>query len=135
MMDADTRLRIMRSIKSKNTRPELAVRSMLHREGFRFRLHAEDLPGSPDIVFRSRKKVVFVHGCLWHGHDCALGRRRPTSKGEYWLQKIKRNQARDVTNMEALYALGWSAQVVWECELKDTAKLLNRLKVFLGEGR
>lgn len=122
----------MRSIKKRDTKPELAVRSLLHKHGFRYRLHRKDLPGTPDIVFPSRKKVIFVHGCFWHGHDCSLGRRQPKRNKGYWMPKIARNQARDLEVRESLEELGWSTCVVWECETRETLQLLERLEAILG---
>ena len=94
-IDADTRSRIMASVRSKNTKPEIIVRSAAHKLGFRFRIHRKDLPGNPDIVFPSRRVVIFVHGCFWHGHDCQHGKRLPITNAEYWHDKIKRNIERD----------------------------------------
>jgi len=120
----------MRRIRRQNTAPELAVRRMLHRMGYRFRLHAKELPGSPDVVFRPRKAVIFVHGCFWHGHHCRWG--RPVrANAEYWAAKIDRNQRRDADSMAALYAKGWQALIVWECELKNADTLSCKLQNFL----
>ncbi len=124
------RSRIMRAVKSRDTSPELAVRSLLHRKGYRFRLHRKDLPGCPDLVFVSLHKVVFVHGCFWHGHECKRGARAPKSNAEDWRQKIEKNRRRDTRNREALQASGWRVQTVWECELQNQ-NLLRRLKRFL----
>ncbi len=107
----------MRSVKSKNTGPEMFVRRTLHGLGFRFRIHRKDLPGNPDIVFPGRRKVVLVHGCFWHGHTCARGARVPKSNRDYWTGKVRRNMDRDAANRESLEALGWSAFVVWECQI------------------
>ena len=122
----------MRAVKSSDTAPELAVRSMIHRLGFRFRLHRKDLPGKPDLVFPGPRKVIFVHGCFWHGHDCARGARMPKANAEYWRGKIGRNVARDAKHLAALKDAGWRTAVVWECELKDQGKLQKRLETFLG---
>ena len=121
----------MRAVKGTDTAPEMAVRRMLHAMGFRFRLHRKDLPGKPDLVFPRRRKVVFVHGCFWHGHGCARGARAPKANAEYWRNKIGRNAARDVTNIAALKAKGWRAAVVWECELKQSTRVAKRLATFL----
>jgi DNA mismatch endonuclease (patch repair protein) len=123
---------IMRAVKSADTEPELKVRRLLWRAGYRYRLNARDLPGAPDIVFRQRKKAIFVHGCFWHGHDCARGARVPKANRAYWRDKIARNRVRDRKTAAALTALGWRALVVWECEMKDEAALKARLRAFLA---
>lgn len=122
---------IMSRVREKNTSPELKVRSLVHRLGFRFRLHRKDLPGKPDLVFSSRKKIIFVHGCFWHGHDCSRGEREPKSNTKYWVEKIQRNADRDARHQSELKALGWNVLVIWECELKDAETLSERLKSFL----
>lgn len=114
-------------IRSTDTRAELAVRSMLHREGFRFRLHSKSLPGKPDIVMPGRKTVILIHGCLWHGHENCRRGRRPKSNTEYWNRKIDRNLRRDAANAEFLKEMGWKRIVVWECELKNIDALRERL--------
>ncbi len=108
----------MRAVKGKNTTPELTVRRTLHALGYRYRLHAVDLPGKPDLVFPARKTAVFVHGCFWHGHDCPRGARLPKTNVDYWFAKIARNRERDVQNQHALAHAGWTALVIWECALK-----------------
>lgn len=122
----------MSRVHSKNTKPELFVRSLAHRLGYRHRLHRADLPGKPDLVFPSRKAVVFVHGCFWHGHDCKRGARKPKTNAEYWRAKIGRNVERDDATLTALEAMGWRALVIWECETKDAAAVARRLRDFLG---
>lgn len=122
---------IMRRVRAKDTTPEMTVRSLLHRLGYRFRLHRADLPGKPDIVFPSRRSAIFVHGCFWHGHDCARGARMPKTNADYWLNKIARNKARDAKHQAALNLLGWKSRIVWECELKDAAKVEEILTRFL----
>lgn len=124
------RSRTMRAVKSKDTKPEWLVRRLLHAAGYRYRLHAKALPGKPDLVFAGRRKVIFVHGCFWHGHDCARGARQPVANAEYWRAKIHRNRERDVGHLAALRADGWKAHVVWECEIKKPG-LLTRLRRFL----
>lgn len=121
----------MSRVRSKDTGPELAVRSVLHRLDYRFRLHARGLPGTPDLVFPSRRKVVFVHGCYWHGHDCRQGRAQSKSNLAFWTMKLKGNRARDRLNIAALRKLGWQAEVVWQCELKE-GTWLERITRFLG---
>jgi DNA mismatch endonuclease, patch repair protein len=115
----------MRAVKSANTRPELQLRSLLHRAGLRFRLHRKDLPGCPDIVLPSRRAVIFVHGCFWHGHNCKRGSRVPKSNQEYWLAKIRRNRERDQRARKQLRSLGWIVLVVWECALNRPEKALS----------
>ena len=117
-----TRSRMMAGIKGKNTRPELAIRSALHRRGFRFRLHRKDLPGKPDLVFAGRGAVIFVHGCFWHGHDCHLFR-WPKSREEFWRDKIGRNIERDRRQYQALTEAGWRIGTVRECALKGKTRL------------
>lgn len=128
---SELRSRTMRAVRSKDTTPELKLRRLLHRAGYRFRLHRKDLAGSPDLAFPGRKAVIFVHGCFWHGHDCRRGARVPKSNADYWRVKIARNVVRDARSLKALQAAGWSATVVWECELKDTDATLARVISFL----
>lgn len=123
----------MRRIRSKGTKPELAVRSLVHRFGYRYRLHDNNLPGKPDLVFRSRRKVILVHGCFWHQHSdpvCKIAR-KPKSNLSYWGAKLRRNVARDLEHLEAFSQLGWEVLTVWECELKDESALTKRLVRFL----
>ncbi len=124
----------MRAIRSKDMKPELAVRSLAHALGYRFRLHRKDLPGKPDLVFPSRHKVIFVHGCFWHFHNCKIGH-VPKSNVAYWAPKLQRNRVRDGKNLEALTAEGWRSLVIWECELSDTAAIKKRVARFLDEMR
>lgn len=133
---ADTRTKeqrshIMKSVGSRDTGPELTVRRLLHRLGYRYRLHRRDLPGRPDIVFPVRKKAIFVHGCFWHGHTCEKGR-LPKSRAEYWTAKIKRNQDRDARAIFDLEDAGWQTLSVWQCELKDSDAIARSLREFLG---
>jgi DNA mismatch endonuclease, patch repair protein len=120
----------MRAVKSKDTKPELAVRSLLHRLGYRFRIHRKDVPGTPDIVFPGRRKVIFIHGCFWHQHNCVRGARVPVNNHDYWVAKIARNAARDEKHLSAIESLGWQALVLWECELR-VPSLESRLQGFL----
>jgi len=126
------RSRIMRAVRSKNTRPEVAVRRLVRRLGHRCRLHVKLLPGTPDIVFPSRRKAIFVHGCYWHRHACEAGRSMPSSRVDYWRTKFDRNKRRDLKSRQALRRLGWSTLVVWECQLKDAEKLESRISKFLN---
>jgi DNA mismatch endonuclease (patch repair protein) len=123
----------MRRIRKTDTRPELIVRRLSHRLGYRFRLHRRDLPGTPDLVFPSKKKVILVHGCFWHQHACPLGRKQPKSNRDYWLPKLARNVARDSQVQSDLASLGWKALVVWECETSDPLLLSERIEAFLLE--
>jgi DNA mismatch endonuclease (patch repair protein) len=125
----------MRLIRSKDTTPELALRSLVHHLGYRFRLHRKALSGKPDLVFPSRRKVIFVHGCFWHQHsECGEGR-VPASRREYWEPKLKRNQVRDARNQKLLEDEGWEVLTVWECSLKNPKPLAKVLRRFLGAAR
>lgn len=125
----------MRKIRGKDTEPELAVRRLCREIGFSgYRVHRKDLPGKPDLAWVGRKLAIFVHGCFWHGHDCAEGVRKPKSNRDYWIPKIERNQQRDSENMAALRMRGWDVLVVWECEIKMKERLSNKLKGFLSAG-
>lgn len=130
---SSSRSRNMAAIRSKNTKPELIVRSLAHRLGYRFRLHAKDLPGNPDLVFLSRKKVIFVHGCFWHQHSSAKCRdgRMPKSNRSYWKPKLLKNVERDKRSLAALRALKWKMLVVWECETKNPDRVARVLTKFL----
>ena len=125
----------MRANKAKDTKPELAVRGMLHAMGYRFRLHRRDLPGRPDIVLPGRRKVVQVHGCFWHQHEGCRRATLPHSRREYWLPKLARNKERDAHAELALAELGWRMTTVWECELARPDNLARRLRAFLGRKR
>ena len=132
-MPSEQRSRTMRAVKDRNTKPELAVRRLLHRMGYRYRLHRKDLPGKPDIVFGPRRKVVFIHGCFWHGHSCKRGSRLPKTNAEYWKVKIARNVARHSAQLDGLAADGWSELTLWECELSDEDAVIRRLSAFLDQ--
>jgi DNA mismatch endonuclease (patch repair protein) len=121
----------MRAVKGKNTKPEWVIRRLLYTAGYRYRLHAKQLPGKPDLVFSGRRKVIFVHGCFWHGHGCARGARQPKANATYWSAKIGSNRERDIRHLAALRLSGWSVHTVWECEITEPG-LLGRLKKFLG---
>lgn len=120
----------MSRIRSVNTRPEIAVRSILHRLGYRFRLHRKDLPGRPDIVLPRHRKIVLVHGCFWHGHTCRLAS-KPKSNEGYWSTKIQANRARDARNLEALTQQGWSVLELWECEVRKLEGIEEKLRAFM----
>lgn len=126
------RSRVMRAVKATDTGPEMVVRRMLYKLGYRYRLHRKDLPGKPDLVFPGRKAVIFVHGCFWHGHDCKRGARTPKTNTKYWTEKIRRNVERDAQAIKDLEALGWRVLVVWECELKSLNKFQHKAQSFLG---
>jgi DNA mismatch endonuclease (patch repair protein) len=123
---------VMRAVKSRDTSPELAVRALLRPIAPGYRLHRSDLPGKPDVVYISRKLAIFVHGCFWHGHDCARGARAPKTNAAYWRAKIARNRARDEKTLIAYAATGWRALVIYECELNDRTALIARLEQALG---
>jgi len=120
----------MRAIRSKDTLPELTVRSLIHKLGYRFRLHRAGLPGKPDLVFASRRKVIFVHGCFWHTHGCKISH-VPKANSDYWTFKFQMNRLCDRKNLAALRSAGWKFLVVWECELKDSHEVSARVKRFL----
>ena len=137
MVVADTvspeaRSRIMARVKSKGMKPEIKVRRLLHGLGYRYRLHRADLPGRPDLVFSSRRKVIFVNGCFWHRHDGCPRVRIPATNREYWIGKLDRNHARDARNVALLQEQGWAVLTVWECELRDLPATAERLVAFLG---
>ncbi|HRI92574.1 MAG TPA: DNA mismatch endonuclease Vsr [Rhodocyclaceae bacterium] len=132
-LSPSARSSLMQRVKQKNTAPEKIVRSLLHRLGYRFRIHRKDLPGTPDIVLPSRRVAIFVHGCFWHGHDCRRGR-APSSNLEYWGPKLESNRERDSRKAAALAAAGWRVVVVWQCELDDEFALVRRLSSLLVTG-
>lgn len=121
-MSAEQRSLLMSRIRGRNTRPELTIRKALFALGFRYRLHAAGLPGRPDLVLASRRAVIFVHGCYWHGHDCHLFR-FPAGNAEFWRSKIQRNIARDLRDSEALRAEGWRVLTIWECAVRGKTRL------------
>lgn len=125
------RSKLMGRIRSKNTKPEIAVRSALHRMGYRFRLHCKDLPGRPDIVLPRHRKIVLVQGCFWHGHMCRLAS-KPKSNEAYWEAKICTNRERDARNIAALAAMGWSVLELWECSIKNRSDLEANLRKFMS---
>ena len=123
----------MGKVKGKNTKPELIVRSMLHKMGYRFRLYRKDLPGNPDIILPKLKKVIFVNGCFWHGHENCKRSKRPTTNSDFWNEKLNKNIHRDKKNIEELNNKGWNSLMVWTCEIKDEKKLKQKLNDFLEE--
>jgi DNA mismatch endonuclease (patch repair protein) len=124
----EERSRVMRRVKSADTKPEMRVRRWLHAQGFRFRLHRKDLAGNPDIVLRKHRTVIFVHGCFWHGHPKCKAADLPASNREYWVRKIGRNVERDRRNQALLRVQGWRVIVLWECELGDLEAALTELR-------
>jgi DNA mismatch endonuclease (patch repair protein) len=132
LMSPEQRSALMSRIRAKNTKPEMTVRSMLHRIGYRYRLHVKVLAGTPDLVFTARRKVIFVNGCFWHGHNCSRGT-TPKTNAEFWQSKIERNRARDAASLRALRRDGWRTLTVWECTItvKKMQALERRLVKFL----
>ena len=129
----EERSRVMRRVKSADTKPEMRVRRWLHAQGFRFRLHRKDLAGNPDIVLRRHRTVIFVHGCFWHGHSGCKAADLPASNREYWEKKIGRNVERDRRNLALLQEQGWRVIVLWECKLEDLEAALAGLMAPLSE--
>ena len=126
------RSQLMSRVRNRNTVPEVRVRSLLHQMGYRFRLHRKDLPGTPDIVFPKYRKIIFVHGCFWHGHNQCKRGKRPETNTDFWNTKINKNITRDINAQKSLLDSGWSVTVVWECEIADIKGLQDRLKAFLA---
>ena len=133
VFDTEKRSAVMRAVKSRDTAPELKVRRAAHALGLRFRLGRSDLPGKPDLVFPSRRIALFVHGCFWHGHDCARGARMPHTNRTYWQAKIARNMERDAASLASLRKLDWKPAVIWECETKDAARLARLITRRVGK--
>jgi len=129
---SEQRSRNMSAIKSKNTKPEIKVRKVLHSMGYRFRLHSKDLPGSPDIVLPKYKTVIFVHGCFWHRHENCKYASTPKIRQEFWNKKFKTNIERDLEIQDKIKNIGWQSVVIWECEIneliKDSSMIINKLK-------
>lgn len=128
VVDVETRSRMMSSIRSKNTSPELLIRKALHARGFRFRVHVKNLPGTPDIVLPKYKAAVFIHGCFWHGHSCRYFK-MPKTRQEFWIGKIDKNQERDERQLNALRALNWRTLVIWECAVRTMQKQESQLLI------
>ncbi len=122
----------MSRIRNRNTRPEMVVRSLAHRMGYRYRLHRKDLPGRPDLVFPSRRKIIFVHGCFFHMHDCRYGRVTPKQNAGFWQAKRLSNVERDRRNLTALERDGWKVLEVWECQTREPELLESVLRSFLN---
>jgi DNA mismatch endonuclease, patch repair protein len=123
----------MSRVRGKDTKPEMIVRRLLHGLGYRYRLHARDLPGTPDIVFRGRRKAIYVHGCFWHRHPdaaCKLSR-LPKTRREFWVPKLEGNRRRDLENQRKLTEMGWNCLLVWECEISTRARLVEKLREFM----
>lgn len=123
----------MGRVGGRDTKPEISVRSAIHRMGFRFRLHRKDLPGNPDIVLPRHRKVIFVHGCFWHGHKGCTRSNRPTTNKGFWNKKLDENIARDRRVQKALRRRGWKVLVVWECQTRQQDKLVSKLRGFLRD--
>lgn len=132
VLTPEQRSRCMSRIKGTDTGPEMVVRSLVFNMGYRYRLHDKRLPGKPDLVFRSRGKVIFVHGCFWHIHNCRYGQVKPKTNEEFWETKRRRSVERDRQNEAALSAAGWSLLIVWECETKNLPLLKEKLRAFLA---
>lgn len=125
----------MRKVRGRDTTPEMIVRRFLHGKGYRFRIHARDIPGRPDIVFRGRRKAIFVHGCFWHRHEGCKRTTTPKTRRKFWEDKFSANQKRDANVVSSLQHEGWEVIVVWECETEDIDRLESRLVSFLGRNR
>jgi DNA mismatch endonuclease (patch repair protein) len=113
----------MQSVKSEDTKPEIKIRRLVFSLGYRYRLHRKDLPGKPDMVFPVRKKIIFIHGCFWHGHNCRSGQNQPKTNKKYWRGKITKNMDRDLKNVEKLQKMGWNILTIWECEIRDEKRI------------
>lgn len=123
----------MSQIRDKNTKPEIIVRSIVHRLGFRYGLHKSKLPGKPDLVLTRHRKIIFVNGCFWHMHNCKYGKVKPATNKNFWQTKRQGNVARDKRNIKQLKKLGWKVLVIWECQTKNPEKIIKRIKTFLGQ--
>ncbi len=132
-LSAAQRSELMSRVRSKDTKPEMRVRRMVHAMGYRYRLHHGKLPGRPDMVFPERRKIIFVHGCFWHRHEDCRRNRTPKSRREFWDAKLEKNRLRDLENQSKLRALGWDVLVVWECETEEAAGLPGRIMSFLED--
>ena len=126
---------LMSRIRSKDTKPEMEVRRLVHGLGFRYRLHDRDLPGHPDLVFASRGRIIFVHGCFWHRHETCKDARWPKSNLDFWKPKLEGNRLRDKANQKTLKRLGWKLLIIWECQLREDGKLAEKILRFMEDGR
>jgi DNA mismatch endonuclease (patch repair protein) len=129
----EKRSQVMSKIKDKDTKPEKIIRTMLHNMGYRFRLHRRDMPGNPDIVLPKYKKVIFVHGCFWHGHKGCARAKRPSSNENFWSEKLAKNMERDKKNQKELIKLGWNYLIIWQCQIKkvNSEKIAQRISMYL----
>lgn len=132
-LTTEQRSRQMARVRSRDTKPEMKIRRLVHSLGFRYRLHCRDVPGKPDLVLRPRRKVIFVHGCFWHRHRGCARARLPKSRLDFWESKLEANRLRDARNKRRLTREGWSYMVIWECEaMSDQTRLATRIMDFLG---
>ncbi|MDE0604804.1 MAG: very short patch repair endonuclease [bacterium] len=131
-LTARQRSELMSRIRSKDTRPEMLVRRLVHGMGYRYRLHAKELPGRPDLVFRPQRKAILVHGCFWHRHEGCPANRMPKTRREFWSRKLNGNARRDQRNKETLEREGWQVLIIWECETKDLDRIARVVRRFLG---
>ena len=131
-VSSERRSEIMSRVRSKDTKPEMIVRRLVHGLGYRYRLHSKDVPGKPDLVFRSRKKAIFVHGCFWHRHEGCPRSSMPKTRVEFWQSKFRDNIKRDQKVYRELHSLGWDYLVLWECEVKDILGLKEKILAFMG---
>lgn len=132
-LSPEERSALMGRVRGKDTKPELAVRRLIHAMGYRYRLRLNTLPGRPDLVFSGRRKVIFVHGCFWHRHEGCPNTRTPKSKREFWIRKFMENKERDQRQQRELREMGWDYLVIWECQVKNLDMLASRVKTFLEE--
>ena len=137
VLSPEQRRRNMAAIRGKNTQPEMLLRRLVFSLGYRYRLHVRNLPGCPDIVLPRHGKVILVHGCFWHRHNCRMGRPLPRTRGEFWLAKLEGNKARDIRNRKMLLSMGWKVLTVWECQIspRNMTKLAGRIMAFLAASR
>lgn len=129
---ARKRTAIMQAIRGKDTKPEVFVQRLTHSLGYRYRLHVSPLRGKTDLVFPSRRKIILVYGCFWHRHNCRKGRSLPSARARFWREKLDRNKVRDATNRRRLRRLGWEVLVIWECQVRNTGALAEKITYFLG---
>ena len=132
VLTPEQRSRNMAAIKSKDTKPEIIVRHIVHSMGYRYRLHRKDLPGKPDLVFPRFGKVIFVHGCYWHMHNCRFGKVVPKTNAKFWKNKRESNKIRDKKNRRDLKKIAWEVMTIWECQLRNLTALEKRILAFLG---